>query len=427
MIIAKSRRPRGRRPRDGRPLPGWRQSIPRLEWMEDRTHQSSLQTLVVDNTADSGSGSLRQAIIAADETTGGTVTIDFDIPGSGVQTITPQTALPSITASVFVDGFSQPGYAGTPLIELSGSEATTADGLTITGSGTTIRGLDVGGFYSGAGIHITSTSATGNWIYGNEIGTDPTGSQARSNEDGVQIDGGATDNLIGTNGDGVNDTAESNLLSANLYTGVLITGGGTSGNAVAGNLIGTNASGTVALDNGTQLVAESPNEYLGGGVLIGLGATDNRIGTDGDGVGERNVIAGSVNDGIDIYGIGTEGNIVAGNFIGTDLTGTRALGIAGDGIHIVDGASSNWVGVNPEGGAAYGDEGNLISGVGDGVQLSGALVDGNVVAGNKIGTDVTGLSPIPNAYNGVEIDSGVDNTIGGTTAGRWQRLIGQRL
>ena len=124
------------------------------------------------------------------------------------------------------DGFSQPGYAGTPLIELSGSQAGGADGLTITGSAVTVRGLDINGF-SGAGVHLTGTGATGNWIYGNFLGTDPTGTQAMANNTGVEIDAGATNNLVGTNGDGINDATERNLLSGNLFAGVWITGQGT--------------------------------------------------------------------------------------------------------------------------------------------------------------------------------------------------------
>jgi len=86
--------------------------------MEDRT---LLSTLLVTNTADSGTGSLRQAIIDSNAATSGANTIDFNISGQGAQTIAPRSALPAITQSVLIDGFSQPGYGGTPLIELSGS------------------------------------------------------------------------------------------------------------------------------------------------------------------------------------------------------------------------------------------------------------------------------------------------------------------
>ena len=84
------------------------------------------------NTADSGPGSLRQAILDSDAATGTTNTIDFAIPGQGVQTIEPVSPLPAITNPVLIDGSSQPGYDGTPLIELNGSQAGTGDGLTIT-------------------------------------------------------------------------------------------------------------------------------------------------------------------------------------------------------------------------------------------------------------------------------------------------------
>ncbi len=100
------------------------------------------------------------------------------------------------------------------------------------------------------------------------MGTDPTGTQSEPNNAGVAIDGGASDNLVGTNGDGVNDAAERNVLSGNLFAGVWINGQGTDGNVVAGNFLGTDISGSVALDNGTQPLGDSQGNYFGGGVVI---------------------------------------------------------------------------------------------------------------------------------------------------------------
>ena len=257
---------------------------PRVELMEDRT---LLSTFLVSTTADSGAGSLRQAILDSNAATSGTNVIDFAIPGQGVQTISPVSPLPAITNSVLIDGFSQPGFAGTPLIELSGSQQGKGDGLTITGSGVTVRGLDFSNFSQGAGIHITGAGATDNWIYGVFAGTDPSGTHAQPNDDGITLDGGASDNMIGTNGDGVSDAAERNLLSGNLFAGVWITGQGTDGNAVAGNFIGTDISGSVALNNGTQPVTDSLGNTFGGGVVLAAGASDNRIGTDGNERGRR--------------------------------------------------------------------------------------------------------------------------------------------
>src|SRR5437764_4682545 len=61
----------------------------------------------VTNTNDSGTGSLRQAILDANSMGGGT--INFNIPGGGVHTISPLTVLPSITQAVIIDGYTQPG------------------------------------------------------------------------------------------------------------------------------------------------------------------------------------------------------------------------------------------------------------------------------------------------------------------------------
>src|SRR5947209_1999009 len=88
-------------------------------------------TFTVTNTNDSGAGSLRQAILDANANPG-LDTIAFNIPGAGVQTISPASVLPTITDSVIIDGYSQPGssantdpngFNGTLLIELSGAAA----------------------------------------------------------------------------------------------------------------------------------------------------------------------------------------------------------------------------------------------------------------------------------------------------------------
>ncbi len=383
--------------------------------MEDRT---LLSTFFVSNSGDDGAGSLRQAIINSNDAGGPSNTISFAIPGSGVQTIAPLSPLPAITEPVLIDGESQPGYSGAPLVEINGSQAGGGDGLLITAPDVAVRGLDIDSFSAGAGIHLTGAGATGDWIYGDFLGTDPTGTQAEPNDAGIEIDEGAASNLIGTNGDGIDDAAERNLLSGNLFAGAWINGQRTNENLVAGNFIGTDITGSVALNNGTQPVSDSLGNVFGGGVAISAGAAGNRVGTDGgsvDDTSECNVIAGSTNDAIDIWGTGTDANVVAGNFIGTDVTGTRSLGIARDGVYLAEGASSNWVGVNPNGGTAVGDEGNVISGNGnDGVQIDVASND-NVVAGNTIGADVAGSVAVGNSVNGVEIDSSVDDAIGGTT------------
>ena len=293
---------------------------PRLEWMEDRT---LLSTFAVTDTADSGPGSFRQAILDSNAATGSTNAIDFDISGSGVQTIAPLSPLPAITSPVLIDGESQPGYAGMPLIELNGYALTTnsasvsptgyyvpgiVDGLIVTGPDVTVRGLDIGGYFHGAGIHIEGAGATGEWVYGDFLGANPTGTAPKqsttfANNYGVEIDDGAHDNLIGTNGDGAGDAAERNLVSGNQSDSVLISGQGTTGNVVAGNLIGTDITGTGELG------------YYGQAGVVIDSASGNTVG--GTTASAGNIIGYTYygESGVSVVGIGSVGNSILANRI----------------------------------------------------------------------------------------------------------------
>src|SRR5260370_29206805 len=96
-----------------------------LEALEQR---DLLSTFTVTNTNDSGSGSLRQAILDSNSNPGQN-TIQFQIATSGVQTITPMMALPNITNSVIIDGTTQGGYDPNnpkPLVALNGTDARTS-------------------------------------------------------------------------------------------------------------------------------------------------------------------------------------------------------------------------------------------------------------------------------------------------------------
>src|SRR5262249_51703492 len=128
----------------------------------------------ITTTSDSGPGSLRQAIIDAIATPGpGVARIGFAIPGPGVHTIALTSSLPILPAGLTIDGSTQPGYDGTPLVELRGDQAGAVDGLTIIRSGITVRGLAIGGFAGGAGILISGAAAIDNAIQANVIGMDP--------------------------------------------------------------------------------------------------------------------------------------------------------------------------------------------------------------------------------------------------------------
>jgi uncharacterized repeat protein (TIGR01451 family) len=138
-------------------------------------------TFLVTNTADSGQGSLRQAILDANLNTGQRDTIAFNIGGGGAQTITLTSALPNITDGIFIDGATQANPNGTPFIELNGNGVALNGFVLGNGSaGSTIRGLAINRF-TGAGISINNAASTGNTIEGNHIGTDQTGTIARPN------------------------------------------------------------------------------------------------------------------------------------------------------------------------------------------------------------------------------------------------------
>src|SRR5262249_49942155 len=143
----------------------------------------------------------------------------------------------------------------------------------------------------------------------------------------------------------------------------------------------------------------------------------NRIGTNGDGTSdtaERNVIV--ADDDVEIFGQST---IVAGNYIGTDITGTMSLLPDADaGIWIQPGASGTRVGVN-SGDPDAAAEANVISGILSASSSTGVRIQGasnTTVAGNFIGTDPTGTFRVGNGTGVALIGGSTNNVIGGTVA-----------
>lgn len=182
---------------------------------------------------------------------------------------------------------------------------------------------------------------------------------------------------------------------------------GAGNNVVAGNYVGINAAGTTGSGNSNTnlLISDCPDNRIGG-----LVPTD------------RNVISGSTrNDGIDITGAASQRNVILGNYVGTDASGTSAIGNGVNGIWISGGASNNVVGGGTPG------AGNVVSGnVDDGVEVQHSTSTGNRVEGNFIGTDRTGLLAVPNADDGVVIENGQSNVIGGTVAGTANVISGNK-
>ena len=293
----------------------------------------------------------------------------------------------------------------------SGSAAiSNAFGVLIEGGA---KNNTVGGTSAGArnvisgnetGVHIAGGGTTGNTVRGNYIGTNPAGSAAIRNEAGVKIDLAANGNTVGGS-----TSADRNVISGNYYSsqgiGVQIGGAGTTSNVVAGNYIGIDAGGAFAVPNGA-------------GVQIEGGATANTIG--GASASAKNVISGNTIAGLRITGSGTSGNAAKGNYIGTDPGGSSAIANV-LGVRIDTGAGSNTIG----GGGA--GEGNVISGNStQGVRIEHVSTVGNIVAGNRIGTNAAGTSPRAN-QTGVQISFGVGNIIGGDSPGEGNVISGNAL
>ena len=139
---------------------------------------------VDDGACDATHCSLREAITALSHAGDGGI-VTFDIPGSGPHTIQPSMALPPVEDGVSIDGATQPGFAGAPVIELDGSLAGEAHGLDVVGSNNLIRALVINRF-AWNGISI-NTDCTDNVIEGNYIGTDVSGTLAQGNSVGVLI------------------------------------------------------------------------------------------------------------------------------------------------------------------------------------------------------------------------------------------------
>lgn len=347
---------------------------PNVEALEDRL---ALATFSVVNTGDSGFGSFRQAILNANASAGADL-IAFNIPGAGVHTISPVSPLPDITDPVTIDGYTQPGSSpntlgigpGSPGHLLGdGTNAVLRIELDGSNAGLLANGLVlVAGYNTVRGLVINRFDGNGIWVYS-----------------------------------------------------------GPGHNTIAGNFVGTDASGTVALGNGggNRVFYNTFNA----GIVI-TSAAYNTVG--GLNPADRNLISGNAAEGLslaDSFNLRDQnpmvGNLVQGNLIGTDVTGTLSRGNASDGINLEE-EFSNGITTTLVGGTSAAAR-NIISGnrgirylgqngaAGSGIYASGA--SGSVVVGNFIGTDVTGTSPLGNAQLGVAIPVSSNLQIGGTAIG----------
>ena len=368
-------------------------------------------------------------------------------------TITLSTALTTMTQPVFIDARTQPGYAGTPLVQLRGNGAVGSGIVLAAGStGSTVRGLVIGNFTT-AGIEITGGNThtiAGNWI---GLGTD--GVTTDANGRGIVL-GPSTGTTIGGT-----DSADRNVISGNAGEQLYLDGAVNS--VIYGNYIGPDASGTLDVDgysytsgrSGLAITGASSGNQIGntlagalnvisgnnwmGVDIVGTGAVNNTvsgnyIGTDASGQlalgnaagvgywaagsGNRtvaNVISGNVSAGVAV-GSASTGATIQGNAIGLAADGSTPLGNATEGVVIYGASTGSVIGTDADG-SNDAAEANLISGNATGIAISDAGTTGTTIKGNRIGTDHTGSLARGNAGDGIVVTSGASGvTIGGTTA-----------
>ena len=348
-------------------------------------------TFLVTNTADSGPGSLRQAMLDADAAAGADQ-IHFHIPladpgydaAAGVWTIRPLTWLPHLNDDgTAIDGLTQRSFHGLdpssshPVICILNDE-TIGNGFEIQGSSITLTGLTISGFRS----HSVFIRGDHNRISNCLINTDASGMQRHPKTSrGIEISGG-NHNVIG----GETAAQRNTVVGPQNSIAIVISGGGRQ-NTIANNYIGLNCAGDDTLASRI-------------GIFIEQNSNLNTI-------GPGNTIAGCEDDGIEIYDC--DSTRVIGNIIGLDAGGTIALGNQFAGIRLYGRSSYTVIGGPAEG------ERNILSANGYGILIGSEECRHNRILGNWIGTDLAGSGAIPNA-TGIELMAAL-TVVGEETAG----------
>ena len=261
---------------------------------------------------------------------------------------------------------------------------------------------------------LESPLAFDNRVLGNSFGVDASASATLGEVATVLVGSGT----VGATGNDVGGSAagEGNFIAGCIEplicAAVTVVGTGTDDTLVQGNRIGTDGSGTAPLPDSQGI-----------GISIS-GATGTLVG--GTAPLAANVIAGNATGFAGVHGIfiadaASTGSRIEGNFIGTNLGGSAAIGGYEDGVHILR-SGGHFVG-----GSAAG-AGNVISGNSDDgihiVDLSGGPAAGNTVRGNRIGTDAAGTAALPNGDDGIYHENAKDTVIGGTSAGAGNVISG---
>jgi hypothetical protein len=363
-----------------------------------------VKTITVSNLLDNGDGSLRCAINESKKYKYSNIV--FSVVGL----IQLKSALPVITSKVTVNATTVPNYNLIPLIEV---DCNGNNGIVLAqkSSGSEILGLAITNS-SGNGITIASNAI---FVHQNYIGIDLNGIQKGNKENGILISSKSKGNKIGSNSNNVSGYA-SNVISGNGQNGIQIDC--SSKNVIVSNFIGTDPTGLNAIPNTLNgiLIKGSKNNTIGGTVYTNSdNVTNNPTGSKGTvpivyifpPLG--NLISGNSQNGVMVDS--SSKNLFNGNFIGTDVSGIKALANWSDGVYILNSKAIVLRGCtitdNPF--VYY----NVCSGnTKNGIHVSNSK--NTIIQGNFTGTGANNASVVANGLNGILIDgTSKKTTVGG--------------
>lgn len=383
-----------------------------------------IKIFTVTNTNSNGLGSLAQAIVDSYYNLGPDKIV-FNIPGPPPYEI-PTLGQPlNFSEPITIDGTTQPGFDGTPRVFVRGYLS--GGGWVFKAGNSLIQGIGLVGLSNDALVFYAGGY---NIVRGCYIGIG-NGSDYRNRRTGISIEGSSGNTVGGT------ATAARNVISQNGFAGVYITDSFASQNLIQGNYIGTNIAGTDRAQDGQGygVLCNSSANTIGGltagaGNVIsklsifssratGILVQGNRIGTDATGtiplignldcMSTATTVGGTSPAARNIIASGgmivtRNDSFIQGNFIGTDITGTRALG-AFIGISVGSGTGNLIGGTTP--GARNVISGNMDAGI---LIRSGGEC---TVSGNYIGTDASGTGALGNGTGISFLDAGKSSVGGG--------------
>ena len=371
-----------------------------------------MTTFTVTNLNDSGLGSFRAAILAANADSSG-LPVDIKFAVNGV--IHLASDLPAISKATRIDGTSAPAYAaaGHPVVEIDFNNHA---GLNFSSgsSGSTLLGLALGNA-AGNGVTLNASTIT---INKNYIGLHVDGSAFGNSGDGVFVSSLSSYNKIGDN-----PTAASgfigNVISGNGGNGVSLHG--SYGNILVDNHIGTNVEGSAAIANGQNGILLT--DGAGGNVIGGTAFVDTSTGAVNNPTGSKgtttpvfvvpalgNLVSGNIGNGILITN-NSQNNVLNGNFVGTSADGNAAIGNGGNGVLILNASNNSLIGCdfvdNPF--VYY----NVLSGNGgNGLRITNS--NNVTVQANFFGVGANNATVVMNGQNGILVDGNSQNVqVGG--------------